>query len=261
MADITTQALDCPNGMPAYLALPAGTRKVTAKVPGVIILHERYGFVQHPHDVAERFAQRGMAGMAINGFFKCDFQPSLADGTKRYYMTDPESVEYMTSAVAALKASGRVDPAKIAVLGMCQTGRHPFMMAADSDLIAAAVCWYGAGMNSEFETGKYYPKPLADTLARVKCPVLGQFGENDNHIPVANVRRMRDILEQHGKTFEIRVYGNALHGFLNDRMPERYSKPQADAAWVDMMNFLNKAFSGAFAGGRIIQRYDADLSP
>jgi dienelactone hydrolase len=38
--------------MPTYMALPNGT----VKVPGVIILHERYGFVQHPHDVAKRFA-------------------------------------------------------------------------------------------------------------------------------------------------------------------------------------------------------------
>lgn len=256
MAEFTTKDVVCANGMPGYLALPEGT----AKVPGVIILHERYGFVQHPHDVAERFARLGMAGFAINGFFKCDFQPSLADGTKRYYMTDPESVDYMTSAVAALTATGRVDPAKIAVLGMCQTGRHPFVMAADSDLIAAAICWYGAGMHSEFEVGPYFPKPLSDILSRVRCPVLGQFGENDNHIPVANVRRIRDMLEQSGKTFEIHVYGGALHGFLNDRMPERYSKPQCEAAWVDQMNFLNKAFSGGFDKTRAEQRYVANLT-
>ena len=132
---------------PARTACPAiwPCRKEPAG-PGVIILHERYGFVQHPREVAERFARLGMAGFAINGFFKCDFQSSLADGTKRYYMTDPESVDYMTSAVEALKATGRVDTAKIAVLGMCQTGRHPFVMAANSDLIAAAICWYGGGI-------------------------------------------------------------------------------------------------------------------
>ena len=255
MTDFTTKDITCANGMPGYLALPNGT----AKVPGIIILHERYGFVQHPHDVAERFARLGMAGFAINGFFKCDYQPSLADGTKRYYMTDPESVDYMTSAVEALKATGRVDPAKIAVLGMCQTGRHPFVMAADSDLIAAAICWYGAGMNSEFEVSKYYPKPLSDILSRVKCPVLGLFAENDNHIPVANVRRIRDILEQHGKTFEINIYGDALHGFLNDRMAERYSKPQAEAAWDYQMDFLHLVFNGAFDKSRAEQRYTANL--
>ena len=82
MAQIKTQELTCRNGMPAYLALPEGA----GKVPGVIILHERYGFVQHPHDVAERFAGLGMAGLAMNGFFKCDYQPSLADEIGRAHV-------------------------------------------------------------------------------------------------------------------------------------------------------------------------------
>lgn len=257
MTDFTTKNLECPGGMPGYLALPGGT----AKVPAVIILHERYGFVQHPHDVAERFAQLGMAGFAVNAFFKCEYQPSLADGTKRHYTTDPETVEYMTAAIAALKTTGRVDMGKIAVLGMCQTGRHPIVMAADSDQIAAAICWYGAGMNAEFEIGKNFPKTMSDIVAGVRCPVLGQFGEFDNHIPVANVVRLRNLFEQHNKSFEIKVYGAAPHGFLNDRMPERYRKPQAEAGWVDMMDFLKRVFTGAFNGKRVIQRYDADLAP
>jgi carboxymethylenebutenolidase len=256
MPDFTTKDVQCPGGMPGYLALPNGS----GKVPAVVILHERYGFVQHPRDVAERFAQRGMAGFAINAFFKCNHQPKLADGTGRHYTTDPETVDYMTAAIDALKTLDRVDAAKIAVLGMCQTGRHPIVMAADSDLIAAAIVWYGGGMKADFEVGPYFPQPLSDVVARVRCPVLGQFGELDKHIPVANVRRLRDLFEQSNKSFEIKVYGEALHGFLNDRMPERYHEPQAEAGWVDMIDFLKRVFDGRFAG-RVIQRYDADLAP
>jgi carboxymethylenebutenolidase len=191
MEKITTKAVACTNGMPGHLALP----ETLDKAPAVIILHERYGYVQHPREVAERFARLGMVGLAVNAFFKCDYQPNLADGTKRYYMTDPESVEYLTSAIATLKDTGRVDMAKIAVLGMCQTGRHPLVMAAESSAIAAAICWYGAGSDKEFDAGPHYPKPLENVLARVRCPVLGLFAELDNHIPVSNVRRIRDVLE------------------------------------------------------------------
>jgi carboxymethylenebutenolidase len=256
MPDFTTKDLECPGRMPGYLAVPNGS----AKVPAVVILHERYGFVQHPRDVAERFAQRGVAGFAINAFFKCNYPPSLADGTKRHYTTDPETVEYMTAAIEALGITGRVDMAKIAVLGMCQTGRHPVVMAADSDRIAAAIVWYGGALKADFEVGPYFPQALSDVVARVRCPVLGQFGELDKHIPVANVRRLRDLFEQHNKSFEIKVYGEAPHGFLNDRMPERYLEPQADAGWVDMMEFLKRVFDGGFARKRVIQRWDAELA-
>jgi carboxymethylenebutenolidase len=252
----TTKSIACANGLPGYLALP----DTPSRVPAVIILHERYGFVQHPRDVAERFASLGMAGFAINGFYKCDYQPALADGTKRYYMTDPDSVDYVTAAIAALKETSRVDTSKIALLGMCQTGRHPMVMAAETSALAAAICWYGAGANKEFETGPYYPKPLSDILARLNCPLLGLFGETDNHIPVANVRRMRDLLEQHDKTFEINIYEEAPHGFLNNTMLERYRHPQSEAAWCVQMAFLDKAFDGGFDRTRAEQRFAANLA-
>jgi carboxymethylenebutenolidase len=256
MAEISTQDIECLNGMPGYLALP----NANGMVPGVVILHERYGFVRHPRDVAERFARLGMAGLAINAFFKCKFQEALADGTKRYYMSDPESVEYLAAAIQALRDTARVDAERIAVLGMCQTGRHPLVMAAESHAIAAAICWYGAGSTKEFEVGPHYPKPLADILARVNCPVLGLFGETDGHIPVANVRRIRDLLEQNGKTFQIHIYEGAPHGFLNNTMLERYRHQQSETAWHVQMDFLQKAFNGGFDRTRAVQRYAANIS-
>jgi carboxymethylenebutenolidase len=143
---------------------------------------------------------------------------------------------------------------------MCQTGRHPMVMAAETKALAAAICWYGAGANREFEVGPYYPKPLSDIIARLNCPLLGLFGEIDNHIPVANVRRMRDLLEQNGKTFEINIYENSPHGFLNNTMLERYRHPQSETAWSVQMAFLEKAFNGGFDRKRAEQRYSANLS-
>src|SRR4051812_19701507 len=109
MADFDAEDTECSNGMPGYLALPKGT----GLVPAVIILHERYGFGQHQRDIAERFAKAGIAGFAINAFYKCDFQDALAAGTKRYRISDPESVEYINVAIQRLKETGRVDTAKI----------------------------------------------------------------------------------------------------------------------------------------------------
>jgi carboxymethylenebutenolidase len=252
----STQTIECAGGMPAYLALPHGE----APAPAVIILHERYGFVRHPRDVAERFATFGMVGLAINGFFKCDFQPALADGSKRYHFTDPDAVAYVAGAVETLTKTGRIDPSKVALLGVCQTGRHPIVVGAESTLLAAAICWYGAGADKEFETGPYYPKPLADVLARINCPFLGLFGEKDNHIPVANVRRIRDGLERSGKTYNIHVYKDAPHGFLNDTMRERYRHSQSEAAWRVQMAFLEKAFGGGFDSTRAEQLYAANLA-
>jgi carboxymethylenebutenolidase len=226
----------------------------------VIILHERYGFVQHPRDVAEHFAELGMIGLAINAFYQCDYQSALGDGSRFYYFTDEESVRIIEAALDSLDKLGRADMTRVAVLGMCQTGRHPIVMAAESKRIAAAICWYGAGADREFEVGPYYSKPLEDKLARAHCPLLGMFGENDVHIPLANVRRMRDILERHGKAFEIHVHADAPHGFLNNTMAERYRPEQAAAAWRIQMDFLDRAFRRINQRAPVNQTYVANLS-
>src|SRR5436190_13101616 len=127
MADFVAEDITCSNGMPGYLAMPIGTDLV----PAMIILHERYGFGEHQRDVAQRFAKAGFAGFAVNAFYKCDYQDALADGTKRFRITDRESVEFVNIAIEKLKQTGRVDLSKIGYLGMCQTGRHPLIMAAE----------------------------------------------------------------------------------------------------------------------------------
>jgi carboxymethylenebutenolidase len=255
MTDFVAQDTECANGMPGYLAIPKGNEPV----PAVIILHERYGFGQHQRDIAERFAKVGIAGFAINAFYKCDYQDALAAGTQRYRITDPESVDYVNAAIQRLKETGRVDISKIAELGMCQTGRHPLIMAAEGTTLAAAICWYGAGSNKEFETSEYYTKPLAEYLAKAGCPVLGVFGALDNHIPVSNVRRIRDELEKHRKLFNIYVVENAPHGFLNSRMPKRYRHEQSEFVWKIQMEFLDRAYRRGFPQNQIPQHYRADL--
>jgi len=154
---------------------------------------------------------------------QCDFQPDLAAGTKRYYMTDPESVAYISAAIAALAETGRVDSAKIAVLGMCQTGRHPIVMGAASDAIAAAICWYGAGSTANSRPVPIIPRRSPTASLSCAAPSSAcSVGETDTHIPIRNVRRLRALFEQHGKSFDIALYEGAPHGFLNDTMPERY---------------------------------------
>ena len=41
--DITTEEITCGNGMPAFLAYPAGG----GRFPTVVLMHERYGLVKH----------------------------------------------------------------------------------------------------------------------------------------------------------------------------------------------------------------------
>jgi carboxymethylenebutenolidase len=254
--DITTEEITCRNGMPAFLAYPS----TGGRFPSVILMHERYGLVKHTRDQAMRCAHDGYAVLAPNFFFRHPDQRVLNAGNSRYDMRDPESVELIDAALAALAQHKAADPARVAVCGYCQTGRHPLVYAAEHP-IAAAVVWYGAAAKREWEVNKLQPKPLDAVMAALPCPVFAAFGETDHIISIGDVRRFRDALEAYRKTYDIRIYRDAPHGWLNDTMPGRYRKAQAEAGWAAQQRFLSEVFGPDYDRGTIRWRFECDMSP
>ncbi len=118
--------------------------------------------------------------------------------------------------------------------------------------------WYGAANAREWEPNDRYMKPLDDMLARVRCPVLGIFGEADHLISLADVRRFRDCLERHDKTYTIRVFAGAPHGWLNDTMPGRYRREAAEAAWALQLQFLRRVFDPRLDKTQRAQVYECE---
>lgn len=253
---VKNKELTLKGGLPAYLAIP----DVKGKVPAIVLMHERYGLVQHTKDLADRFARDGYVCIAPDCFYKHPDQAALHAGNSRYDLTDPESVEYLSTAIDALKDISEADPSKVAVKGVCQTGRHPLILAAVRPITAALV-WYGAASKREWEVNKFQPEPLDDVIGKVNCPVLGIFGEADHIISVDDVRRFRDSLEKHGKSYTINIYRDAPHGWLNDTMPGRYRREQAEAGLAAQRAFLQEVFSPDYDRSRTIQRYAADIGP
>lgn len=253
---IVTKSVTLAGGLPAFVAAPENM----GKVPAIVLVHERYGLVQHTKDLAARFAWDGYVCIAPNCFYRHPDQAKLNAGNDRYDLTDPESVEYLNTAIDYLKEVPQADATKVAVKGVCQTGRHPLVIAAERP-ISAALVWYGAASPREWEVTKIYTKPLEDIIAKVECPVLGVFGEADHIISLDDVRRFRGELERRNKNFEINVYRDAPHGWLNDTMPGRYRRAQAEAAWADQLLFLDEVFSGVFDEDTTtrVQRYNASV--
>jgi carboxymethylenebutenolidase len=254
--DVATEDITCANGMPAFLAYPAGG----GRFPTVVLMHERYGLVKHTRDQAMRCAHDGYAVIAPNFFFKHPDQRKLNAGDTRYDITDPESVSLIRAALATLKKVPAADLGKVAVAGYCQTGRHPLLFAAEEP-IAAAVVWYGAASKREWEVNPQQPKPLDDVIAKVNCPVFGAFGEGDHIISIEDVLRFRAALERHQKSYDLHIYEQAPHGWLNDTMPGRYRKAQAEAGWAAQQRFLTEVFSGGYGGGTVRWQFESRSSP
>ena len=250
--DVATEDILCPGGMPAFLALPEETE---GRLPIVVLMHERYGLVQHTRDLAVKCAADGFLTIAPNFFFKHPDQAALNAGEGRYELGDVESSGYLRQTLAMLSNHPAADMTRIAVAGYCQTGRHPLVFAADEN-ITAAVVWYGAASPREWAVTPTQPRSLADILSKVRCPVFGAFGALDHIISIDDVRRFRNALEDAGKSYDIRVYEQAPHGWLNDTMPGRYRKAEAEAGWAAQQAFLKRVLARGYRHSRTEWRFE-----
>jgi carboxymethylenebutenolidase len=231
------------------------------KRPAVIHLHERYGIVRHTTDLGEKFVDAGYVTIVPDLFsrFTGD-REALARGDGRCDLSDEDVLKDIDAIVAYLRALPEVDGSKIAMSGVCQTGRQPLLISAKRDYLAAAVVLYGAIYPDDWKSHPIRPEPIDKLLQQISCPVVGIFGELDNLVPLDNVVRMFNVLTQAKKSFDIRIYPDAPHGFLNDTMPGRYRASQSEAAWNQIAAFLKSVFAGKWNNERAIWRFQSATS-
>jgi carboxymethylenebutenolidase len=254
---ITPTMVKYGGGISAVRALP----KAKSKRPAVIILHERYGIDQHAKDLTVKLAQAGFVGFAPDLFHRFTGDRSaVLRGEQRVDLTDEGALEDLNAAVDYLKKLKNVDSARIGIIGVCQTGRQPVLLAATRNDIAGAVVLYGAVGGKEWLGNDLRPTPIEELISRVNCPVLGVFGEADHIISIDDVVRFRNCLEKARKNCHIRIYPGAPHGWLNDTMPGRYRKEAAKDTWSLMMSFLKKCFAGGWDRDRIVCKFENEYS-
>jgi carboxymethylenebutenolidase len=227
----------------------------------VIFLHERYGVLQHTKDLTFKLAQAGYVGIApdLLSRFTGD-RKALESGEARVELRDDEVVDDLSATVDYLKGLQAVDASRIGVVGVCQTGRSSLLFAAHRLDLSTCVVVYGAVGTREWETNEFRPQPISSLVERLSCPLMGIFGEADHIISVDDVLRFRGLLEQYKKTYHIRLYRDAPHGWLNDTMPGRYRKVAAQDAWRLLLEFLGKTLKGPLDGDRVCSSFESDVS-
>jgi carboxymethylenebutenolidase len=248
----------CANGMPAFVARP----DAQGPHPVMMLLHERYGLQDHQRDLCTRFATDGMAAIAPNLFFREPDLEAIARAEARAEVSDDQVNRDIDAALDYLAANvPDADLSKVAVMGVCQTGRFPVAYSAmPGARIAAAVIFHGAAYKREWVLNAEKTVPYDELIARSKVPVFGGFGEKDNLIELDDVRRFRGSLEEAKRSYEIHVYRDAPHSWMNDRIAS-WRQPQAETAWGDLLAFLKRVNSGGFDADRVQWRFTADTAP
>jgi carboxymethylenebutenolidase len=209
-----------------YLATPSSGRG-----PGVVVLQEWWGLVDHIKRVTDRLAAAGFCALAPDLYHgKTCGHPDEA-GREMMALDIGRTSDELGGAARFLLAQDACWPKKVGSLGFCMGGQLALYGAcAHPDVIVAAVDFYGI-----------HPKVRLDP-SRLSGPVLAHFAKRDAFVKEADARALTAQIEAAGKRVLAYFY-DADHAFFNDSRPEVYSRADAELAFERTVAFLHGALS------------------
>jgi carboxymethylenebutenolidase len=229
--DITARDVQYPGEesvLMGYLAYPKGTE--SQKMPGVIVVHENRGLVEHIRDVARRVARAGFVALAPDLLSRQGGTASFSDPTQlaaAYGRTTvPQRQADLISTLAYLKTVSNVIHDRIGAVGFCAGGGNVWNMAMVLEELRAAVPFYGA------------PVPPIEGLSTIKAPVLAIYAETDRNLTMQMAPVMTAMIQQQ-KSFGFVVYQGVGHAFHNDT-GAAYNAAAACDAWTRTIAWFDK---------------------
>ncbi|MEO9139948.1 MAG: dienelactone hydrolase family protein [Jatrophihabitans sp.] len=220
----------------AYVARPGAD----SKRGGVVVIHHMPGFDRESKEIVRRFAELGYDAIAPNLHFReapgAASDDAAAANRAAGGVPDDRLVGDVDAAAKYLRALPTSN-AKVATIGYCSGGRQSLLAACHLDLQAAVDC-YGAFVTEPTPEG--FPIAVTNLVEQVpdlRCPLLGLFGNEDQHPAPGDVDDLQALLEQHGKSFEFHRYDDAGHAFFAVNRPS-YRVAAANEGWEAVTAFF-----------------------
>jgi carboxymethylenebutenolidase len=210
----------------AYAAWP---RSLQGTTPGVLVVHENRGLVDHIKDVTRRVAKSGFVGVAVDLLSRQGGTQLFTDPTAQTAAynrtTQYERRSDLIDGLAYIKTLPVCRFDRIGMVGFCAGGGNTWDFVVNIDELVAAVPFYGT-------------PPAVEDLPKIKTPVMAIYAELDRTLtqrsfPVATA------LNQQQKTMGLFVYEGVNHAFHNDT-GAAYNPDAASDAWGRTIAFFNK---------------------
>lgn len=181
----------------AWLALPEGTPKA-----GIVVIQEIFGVNSHIREVVDGFAADGYAALAPALFDRAEKGVELGyegddfgkgAGLAFNELKMPTTIRDLMASVEILAQYG-----KVGAVGYCYGGLMAYLSACNIDTLSCSVGYYGGGIANQLSQ-------------RPKIPLMLHFGEQDAHIPMTDVDKIKEVMPD----IPVHTY-DADHGFNCD---------------------------------------------
>ncbi len=224
-----------------YMARPSQP----GSYPGIVVIHEAFGLVDHIRDVARRFANIGYNALAPDLCARAGGPKDPSDSNTAlpvmFGLPDKQAEQDLEAAAAHLRGLSGATP-KIGAIGFCSGGRHTLLFACSSSKVDAPIDCRGGFIHRatpDAETTAARPTPILDLVKNLHCPLFGVFGEEDQNPSVAMEAALKKRATASGKDVTTKIYEDAGHAFLADYRPSYRVKP-AFELWTDITAYFGK---------------------
>lgn len=229
----TVNYYDQANG---YIVYPSASNENKSgnnngTLPAVVMIHENKGLNDHIKNMANLLARNGYVVLAVD-LFKGEVTTDRNRSSEltQYIRDNPDiATANLQSAVKYLASLPNVNAEKIASLGWCFGGAQSLQLALNSQdhPLSATIIYYGRLITDNA------------TLAKIKWPVLGIFGDQDSSIPVDTVKAFESALNSNNIPNEIYIFKGVGHAFANPS-GDNYAPTETKDAWNKTLSFLDK---------------------
>lgn len=212
--------------LPGYLARPEGS----AKLPGLIVIHEAFGLNDDIKDITQRLADQGYVALAVDLFagrnrVMCMFR---LFGGMMFNSLEHSGIQELKAAMDFLSTQPGVDANRLGAIGFCMGGSLAIAWSCTDDRLKAIAPFYS--MN---------PRPL-EAVKRA-CPVVGSYPGRDITTPAG--KKLEEALTEANIPNDIKIYPGAAHSFFN--AGSNHNPQAAEDAWKRVLGFFSQHLGSA----------------
>jgi carboxymethylenebutenolidase len=168
------------------------------KVPAVIVVHGSGGGGSYFEYYGREFTKLGYFVFIVHYFDSTSTGYAQPHLIQKHFLT---WLQTLSDCVSYVAQHPRVDPARIALLGISLGAYLSTSLAAQDPRIAAVVDIFGG-----------IPKELAPTVRRMP-PTLILHGDADGIVPVSEADHLESVLKRIGAEHEKMILSGQGHGF------------------------------------------------
>ena len=211
-----------------YISFPSNEGQTRAYIstppsgsgPGLLVIQEWWGLVQHIANQADRYAQHGFVALAPDLYSGRTAEEPDHAMTLMRELDIPNAAEKLTQAAEFLRRHEANSTGKVGCVGYCMGGGMTLLLASNG-VIDAGAPFYGV-----LPSGN--PDP-----ASIQCPIQGHYAEHDD------ATKSVPELEAGISDSQFYVYPGTQHAFCNDDRPEVYDADATATAMDRTVRFFN----------------------